>query len=188
MVIVLNFSIKHGSLAYIHAIRENLIICIMSDVPVTCFVTNVHHTAFTYIIRVQYTCVCGGGHSLLQGSPIIDMNKTSVFGRLKILFVVFPGDLPNLTWKHTAISSRNKYRSDIGRRVYVCVCVCVVFQTYPYYYIYVVGRYVGISEHNCFTYAENLKHSVVLTNQPFEEETLWTLIRKPVVIEIVSVN
>jgi len=65
-------------------IRENLIIY-TSNTFVTWYVTSV---IIQHCLCV-FTCV--REYSLLQGSSIIDTNKTSVFGRLRILLVVFLG-------------------------------------------------------------------------------------------------
>jgi len=133
VIIVLNFCLKHGSPTHIHNTwKPYHLYYVRYACNLFCNRCAYTHCVYLlYVYNIRAVCVCVvEEHSLLQGSSIIDMNKTSVFGRLKILFVVFSGDLPNLTWKHTTISSRNKYRSAIGCSVCVCVCMCVCVLCY----------------------------------------------------------
>jgi len=123
-------------------IRENLIIY-TSDTFVTWYVTSVGIQQRLFV----FTCV--REYSLLRGSSIIDMNKTSVFGRLRILFVVFLGicqTCPENTQPFVL-------EINIAQR---CACVHML-QTHWYYYSR--NTIDQISVNIIFLYIiENLKH------------------------------
>jgi hypothetical protein len=101
---VLNFCLKHGSLPHIHMWKPYHLY--------VRYVRNFLCNECAYITTAFIYCVYMRERILLATGIIDNWHEQNVgVWTVEDFIYSLSGDLPNLTWKHAAISSANKYRS-----------------------------------------------------------------------------